>query len=197
MNQEFELQHNINQDTKKYTGKGVKIVVMDASFNVKHPAISQVFCDPAQWYDGFHNCNGNNQVNYHTKSNFHNNQDYHGNHTVGLISGVDHRTGNQLGLAPEATIIPVCGINSECISGEKLAAYLRALNYLKNTDAKIINLSQELLFEESVQSILIDLIQQGKIIVYAAGNKSSCLDTSTCASSKFLQNPLLRKGLLS
>lgn len=54
---ELEQQHNITEETKKYTGKGVYIAVLEASFNTKHPAISHALSEPKYWYNGTQNCN--------------------------------------------------------------------------------------------------------------------------------------------
>lgn len=196
MIQEVELQHNVTEETKQYTGKGIKIAVLEGSFNVKHPAISHALSEPALWYDGYNNRRGSDPMTDQTTSNFFDTTSYHGNHITALIAGVHHTTGERLGLAPEATIIPVCGSNTLNRTSEEMANYFRALNYLKTIDVKIINISQELQFSQAVQAILVELVEQGKIIVYAADNHSKCLDDKAHPACSFLQNPILRKGLV-
>lgn len=124
----------------------------------------------------------------------------HGNHTTGLAVGIHHETGEKLGLATGATLIPVCGMASSDLHYEKerMAAYLRSPNYLKKIDGRcIINLSQELHISEEVLLILIELIEQGKLITYAAGNNGLCLNKANMSSASILQNPILRKGFLT
>ncbi len=194
---EIEKQHNI--PITEYTGKGVMIAVMDSSFNTKHPAIKHALSEPHLWYDGFNNCYGHDEVLLNRRSLFYDNQADHGNHTLGLAAGVHHQTGEKLGLATGAILVPVCGMNSNGLSfdKERKAAYLRSLNYLKQLPCKIINFSQELEMTEEVLLILIELVEQGKLILYAAGNNGRCLNEPNMESTIFLQNPILRKGLLT
>lgn len=134
-----------------YTGKGVKIAVMDTGINASHPDLRvaggiSMIGDSSPLTDG----NG------------------HGTHVAGVIGALNNSIG-VVGAAPDAEIYSVKVLGSD--GAGKLEYVLNGIQWAIDHEMDIINLS--LTTENNIpelQELLKKAYQQGILIVGAAGN---------------------------
>ncbi|RLQ84889.1 S8 family serine peptidase [Planomicrobium sp. Y74] len=134
-----------------YTGKGVKIAVIDTGINASHPDLRvaggiSMIGDSSPLTDG----NG------------------HGTHVAGVIGGLNNSIG-VVGAAPDAEIYSVKVLGSD--GAGKLENVLNGIQWAIDQKMDIINLS--LTTENDIpelQELLKKAFQQGILIVGAAGN---------------------------
>lgn len=137
-------------------GRGVKIAVIDTGVNFNHPDLSSnIQVDHAQRMTGY---------NFWARTDNPFDDHGHGTHVAGLAASA------VMGLAPEATIIPIKAMNA--MGGGDLAALVAAVRFAGRSGVHVINASFG--GEEESFRLLQDAIQAanaaGALFVAAAGN---------------------------
>jgi serine protease AprX len=150
-----------------YTGKGVKVALVDTGIDTSHPDLKGKV---VEWKDFV---NGKDQPY----------DDYgHGTHCAGIIGGTGKASdGKYRGVAPDVQFI---GIKVLDKNGQgDLATIIKGIEYAANSDADIISMS---LGSEQHSDAVCDAVnkavQKGKIVVVAAGNSGPDSGTIGCPS---------------
>lgn len=137
-------------------GQGVKIAIVDTGANFNHPDLSQNMAIKADGQVVGYNFWANNSNPFDDEG--------HGTHVSGLAASA------VMGLAPEATIIPIKALNA--VGGGDLAAVVAAVRYAASQGAHIINAS--LGAEDEEFAVIDEAIREataaGALFVVAAGN---------------------------
>jgi len=168
--------HIHGQNTmQQYTGKGVKIAVIDVGLDVNHPEIRNNVVKAINSRDGSNNVACTNSSTC-----------FHGTAITGVIASNINGEGLR-GIAPDANIVFIqLDLNGFLSSGEILAA----LNYAEAEQVDIINCSWGTGNVSPVVQAKIDQMAttgrngKGAIFVFASGNKGQTLtnDESMLAS---------------
>ena len=150
-----------------YTGKGVKVALVDSGIDVSHPDLKGKV---VEWKDFV---NGKDKPY----------DDFgHGTHCAGIIGGTGKASdGKYRGVAPDVQFIGIKVLNNQ---GEgDLATIIKGIEYAANSDANIISMSlgsQE--HSDAVCDAVNKAVQKGKIVVVAAGNSGPDAGTIGCPS---------------
>jgi len=150
-----------------YTGKGVKVAVIDTGIDASHPDLKGKITG---WVD---------YVNGKTSPY----DDFgHGTHCAGIIAGTGAASkGKYRGVAPDAQLIGVKVLSKDGTGG--LTAILRGVEYAMNSDAKVISMSlgsNE--HSKAMDDVVSKAVKKGKIVVVAAGNSGPGKETIGCPS---------------
>jgi serine protease AprX len=150
-----------------YTGKGVKVAIIDTGIDANHPDLKGKVVD---WVD---------YVNGKTTPY----DDYgHGTHCAGIIGGTGAASnGKYRGVAPDVQFIGIKVLGKDGSGG--LSAILQGIDYATNSDAKIISMSlgsNEC--SQAVEDLVSKAVKKGKIVVCAAGNSGPGTKTIGCPS---------------
>ncbi len=165
-NQDFYIQHNIDnnasinhkQNINKYTGKGIKIVVIDDGLDTNHEDLKNAILDTWDLTTKSSNV-------FHDFSN-----EYHGTAVVGIIASRDNNTGIR-GLAPQSKII-FLKHKQNMSDSETLEILEKANSYnpdIINCSWGTYNVSQSV--RDKIQNMAINGRDgKGIIFVWAVGN---------------------------
>ena len=150
-----------------YTGKGVKVAIIDTGIDASHPDLKGRV---VQWKDFVNN----KEAPY---------DDFgHGTHCAGIIGGTGASSkGKYMGVAPDVQFIGIKVLGKDGSGG--LSAILQGIEYAANSDAKIISMSlgsNE--HSQAVEDLVSKAVKKGKIVVCAAGNSGPGTETIGCPS---------------
>ncbi len=150
-----------------YTGKGVKVALIDTGIDTSHPDLKGKV---VQWKDFV---NGKDDPY----------DDFgHGTHCAGIIGGTGVASdGKYRGIAPEVQFIGVKVLGKN--GGGELSAILKGIEYAANSDANVISMSlgsNE--HSQAVEDMVNKAVENGKIVVVAAGNSGPGEETIGCPS---------------
>lgn len=150
---------NITQAWETTQGEGVKVAVIDDSFDVNHEDLQ------ANIYKAYNADNGSSDVS--------NNSSYessHGNSCAGFIVAPINSKGI-VGTAPKSKLIAIK------LLGESDSDIIKAFEYAKNQGAKVISCSWGTYnLSEALNSELKSLYESGITILFASGNDKKDLD---------------------
>jgi subtilisin family serine protease len=155
---------NSNYEYRR-TGTGVNVYVVDSGLNATHTEFTGRIGLGAYVTSlgSTDDCNG------------------HGTHVSGTIAGTNY------GVAKQATIIPVRIL--DCSGSGTLADLVDAVNWIiadhQNTQPAVVNMSIGGSYSSSVNNAIQDLIDDGVVVVVAAGNESddACLYSPSSATN--------------
>ncbi len=150
-----------------YTGKGVKVALIDTGIDASHPDLKGKVAD---WVD---------YVNGKTSPY----DDFgHGTHCAGIIGGTGNAScGKYMGVAPDVQFVGIKVLGKDGSGG--LSAILKGVEYAMNSDAKVISMSlgsNE--HSQAVDDMVSKAVKKGKIVVVAAGNSGPDRETIGCPS---------------
>ncbi len=150
-----------------YTGKGVKVAIIDTGIDASHPDLKGKVVD---WVD---------YVNGKTSPY----DDFgHGTHCAGIIGGTGAASkGKYKGVAPGVQFIGVKVLGKDGSGG--LSAILQGIEYAANSDANVVSMSlgsNE--HSQAVDDLVSKAVRNGKIVVCAAGNSGPGTKTVGCPS---------------
>ncbi len=148
-----------------YTGKGVKVAVVDTGIDGGHPDLKGRVVG---WKDMV---NGNDTPY----------DDFgHGTHCAGIIGGSGAASdGKYKGVAPEVQFIGVKVLGKD--GSGSLSTIMEGLDYAARSDAKIISMSlgsNE--HSQAMDDLVTKAVNNGKIVVCAAGNSGPDESTVGC-----------------
>ncbi|CAJ37945.1 S8 family serine peptidase [Methanocella arvoryzae] len=148
-----------------YTGKGVKVAVVDTGIDGSHPDFKGRITE-------FKDFVGSKTEAY---------DDFgHGTHCAGIIGGSGAASGGKYkGVAPEVTFTGIKVLGKD--GSGSLDTILAGINYAAKSDAQIISMS--LGSDDHAQSIddaVTRAVQNGKVVVCAAGNSGPSAKTVGC-----------------
>lgn len=148
-----------------YTGKGVKVAVVDTGIDGGHPDLKGRIMD---WKDYI---NGKPEPY----------DDFgHGTHCAGIIGGNGAGSnGKHKGVAPEVQFIGVKVLGKN--GSGSLSSIMKGLDYAAHSDAKVISMSlgsNE--HSQAMDDLVMKAVNNGKIVVCAAGNSGPDENTVGC-----------------
>jgi serine protease AprX len=148
-----------------YTGKGVKVAVIDTGIDATHPDLKGKV---VEWKDLI---NGK-AAPY---------DDYgHGTHCAGIIGGSGAASdGMYKGVAPGVQFIGIKVLSKD--GSGSLSTIMKGIDYASKTDAKIISMSLgSTEHSQAMDDLVTRVINSGKIVVCAAGNSGPSSKTVGC-----------------
>jgi serine protease AprX len=150
-----------------YTGKGIKVAVIDTGIDASHPDLKGKVVEWKDFVNG-------KKTPY---------DDYgHGTHCAGIIGGTGAASdGKYKGAAPGVQFIGIKVLGKDGSGG--LSAILQGIEYAANSDAKVISMSlgsNE--HSQAVDDLVSKAVKKGKIVVVAAGNSGPDSKTIGCPS---------------
>lgn len=148
-----------------YTGKGVKVAVVDSGIDGSHPDFEGRIAE-------FKDFVGGKTTAY---------DDFgHGTHCAGIIGGDGSASnGKYKGVAPEVTFVGVKVLGKG--GSGSLENILAGINYAAKTDARIISLSLgSNQHSQAMDDAIRNAVQAGKVVVCAAGNSGPGARTIGC-----------------
>lgn len=148
-----------------FTGKQVKIAVIDTGINEQHEMLAGKVIASHSF------------IEEETATDLHG----HGTHVAGIIAG-KQANGSQLqGIAPEALLINAKALNSEGTGSN--VSVIKAINYAAEQGANIINLSLTGNYHDSASPInkaIKEAVAQGITVIAAAGNCGTQCPSESC-----------------
>jgi subtilisin family serine protease len=161
-----------------YTGKGVRVAVIDGGIHAAHPDLA-ANVDVAASRSFVPGAAGSCEVQFNCDIGTF----WHGTHVAGIVAAVDNTTG-VIGIAPEATIVGVKALHN---GSGSFAAIIQAILYAATEGrADVINMSLGAEFgrnEEGAAELVSALnravnfaSRNGALVVVAAGNSALDLD---------------------
>ncbi len=174
-------------------GQNVKVAVVDAAIDYAQPQIKPRLSPNLAEINGLDGVDddGNGYVDDKYGWDFADSQpqpvisagNYHATHVAGIIAA-DRDTGNVLGVAPKAEIVPVNFMDQE--GGGTLADAISAIQYSASRGVKIINASWGGPgCSETLKQTITDLNQKNILFVVAAGNDGADYDRLGPASYEY------------
>ncbi|KAI8057827.1 peptidase S8/S53 domain-containing protein [Syncephalis plumigaleata] len=159
-----------NNDDGNYTGRGIKIGIVDGGIDYRHPALGGCFgpgCKVAYGYD-FVGSDYNGENTPVEDEDPLDDCDGHGTHVAGIIAA---RSNRGTGVAPDATLgaYRVFG----CVGGASSQVIMKGLDRAAENGMDIINLSigTRQFFDTYDDAMKVqELVKRGIIVVAAAGN---------------------------
>jgi serine protease AprX len=150
-----------------YTGKGVKVALVDSGIDGSHPDLKGRI---VEWKDLV----SGKDTPY---------DDFgHGTHCAGIIGGNGAAdNGKYKGVAPEVSFIGVKVLGKD--GSGSLSTILNGINYAAKSDAQIISMSlgsDE--HSEAMDDAVCKAVENGKIVICAAGNSGPNAKTIGCPS---------------
>lgn len=148
-----------------YTGKGVKVALVDTGIDGTHPDLKGRIVDFKDYvagkttaYDDFG----------------------HGTHCAGIIGGNGAASsGKYKGMAPEVQFIGIKVLGSD--GSGSLDNIIAGLNYAAKSDAKIISMSLgSTTHTQSMDDAVNNAVKAGKVVICAAGNSGPGSRTIGC-----------------
>ena len=162
---------NLDELWAQSTGKGVKVAVIDTGVDVKNPQLTKAVDAsagenllPTKNSKGEKIDRGNNQGTSDTVG--------HGTRVAGIIAARPAKGTGFVGLAPDATIIPIKQNDAE---GDGTAATLaQAIDDAVRKGAGVINISQDtanaVAPDDKLETAVHHALEQGVVVVASAGN---------------------------
>lgn len=159
----FTVTKSTPAQTSPYTGKGVRVAVLDTGVDTEHPDVvvkggicTAEECAPGISYD----------------DNF-----GHGTHVAGIISGKKNDFGI-IGMAPNVELFAIKAMDSEGIG--TTAQVTEGVKWAIQNDIDILNLSISIsVYDRPLELMLQEAYKQGMLIVSAAGNEGGAAGTDT------------------
>ena len=148
-----------------YTGKGIKVALVDTGIDGTHPDLKGRIADFKDFVNG-------KTTAY---------DDYgHGTHCAGIIGGNGAASnGKYKGIAPNVTYIGVKVLDSS--GSGSLDNIIAGLNYAAKSDARIISMSLgSTEHTQSMDDAVSAAVKAGKVVVVAAGNSGPGSNTIAC-----------------
>ncbi len=145
-------------------GKGVKVAIIDDGFDLEHQDLKDGYIAPKSFY------RYNNDVSHVEKN------DHHGTACAGIIGARENSYG-MIGVAPEATLIPIQ------IYSSILSDTIEAFYYARNQGASVINCSWGTNnVDDALKEVIDDLATNGRdgrgiVIIFATGNDNISIET--------------------
>ena len=173
-NQEYEIAADVASPTfsltksaplqaAPYTGKGVRVAVLDTGIDTEHPdlAVKGGTCTAEKCSAG---------VPY--DDNF-----GHGTHVAGIIAGKKDGTGI-VGMAPNVELYAIKSMDSEGVG--TTAQVTEGVKWAIQNNIQILNLSISIsVYDRPLELMLQEAYKQGMVIVSAAGNEGGEAGTDT------------------
>ena len=162
---------NLDELWAQSTGKGVKVAVIDTGVDVKNPQLTKAVDAsagenllPTKNSKGEKIDRGNNRGTSDTVG--------HGTRVAGIIAARPAKGTGFVGLAPDATIIPIKQNDAE---GDGTAATLaQAIDDAVRKGAGVINISQDtanaVAPDDKLETAVHRALEQGVVVVASAGN---------------------------
>ncbi|MDI9340329.1 MAG: S8 family serine peptidase [Sediminibacterium sp.] len=151
----------INVHKSEYTGKGVKLAILDTGFNLAHPDFEDRIIVSKSFVTGQEEDDRNG----------------HGSHCAGIaVGGANHKTGKRYGVASEASLYVGKVLSNAGVGSD--SSILAGMEWAIVSNCKIISMSLGSAVEvgESYSRIYNNLaakaLKRGTIIIAAAGNES-------------------------
>ncbi len=149
-----------------YTGKGIKIAVIDSSFELNHPDL--------RFSDSYNIFRKNKDISPDTTG------DFHGTAVAGVIAANRNNNYGIMGVAPDAYLIGFNGLfeieDSEYFSESYIEMFYSALD----KDVDIINCSWGTVdtLDEAIEDVLLEVSEEGRngkgiFIIFSTGNEGS------------------------
>jgi hypothetical protein len=134
--------------------KGVRIGIIDTSFDVGHPALEHITVEQGEFLDG------------KPASPY----DWHGTAVLSLLAG-DPRSGTP-GLVPDATFLLATAFRSDAAGNASTdtVRLIAALAWLEGLDVDIVNMSFSGPRDEAVSRAIARMSEKGIVFIAAAGN---------------------------
>ncbi|MFB1082154.1 S8 family serine peptidase [Jeotgalibacillus sp. JSM ZJ347] len=170
----FESMQLTPEVRSAYSGKGVKIGIIDTGIDHDHPDLNIAggVCTL------FSDCPIN--VPY-------NDDNYHGTHVAGIIGAQDNGIGS-VGVAPDAEIYAIKALNFS--GGGRTSSIINGIDWAIKNEMDIINLSITNSSDDiALASILNEAYNQGILIVGAAGNTGSATTALAQGTASSVQFP--------
>ncbi|HTY90924.1 MAG TPA: S8 family serine peptidase [Methanocella sp.] len=148
-----------------YTGKGVKVALVDTGIDGTHPDLKGRIVD-------FKDYVGGKTTAY---------DDFgHGTHCAGIIGGSGAASnGKYKGMAPEVQFIGIKVLGKD--GSGSLDNIIAGLNYAAKSDAKVISMSLgSTEHTQSMDDAVNNAVKAGKVVVVAAGNSGPGSSTIAC-----------------
>ena len=148
-----------------YTGKGIKVALVDTGIDGTHPDLKGRIADFKDFvagkttaYDDFG----------------------HGTHCAGIIGGNGAASnGKYMGIAPNVTYIGIKVLDSS--GSGSLDNIIAGLNYAAKSDARVISMSLgSTSHTQSMDDAVTAAVNAGKVVVVAAGNSGPGTRTIAC-----------------
>ncbi|MEM4679800.1 MAG: S8 family serine peptidase [Thermofilaceae archaeon] len=166
-----------------YTGRGVKIAIVDSGINSSHPDLKGKVLE---------------YINVSTDSN-ESDLNGHGTHVAGIAAGAGEK---YRGVAPEAYLLNAKAINYKGRGGGDDVAYAMEWSYHKG--ANIINMSigteDETMCRDIMATIARELVARGVVVVVAAGNsgpRSRSIESPGCSPFVITVGAVTKDGVLA
>ncbi len=181
------------QDVYEYSslrGQGITIAIIDSGVNIQHPELSaNIWTNPGEVNDSFDNDSNNLLNDLHGWNFIANSNDIsdelgHGTQAAGIIAARENSNG-LIGIASKAKIMPLKVLNSQ--GNGSTSNVIKAINYAVNKGAKVINMS----FggagadTQALRSACNNAVANGVVLVAAAGNSNSDIDSKHFAPAMF------------
>jgi subtilisin family serine protease len=141
--------------SKGFTGKGIKIAVLDTGISYPHPDLE---LDPELFKDVTNSVSGPNDLQGH------------GTHCIGIIKASDNTIGST-GIAYNSLIYP-CKITHD-EDGDTTDYLIKGINWAISQNVDIISISKGDPFEDSnLEAVITEADNQGILVVASSGNKT-------------------------
>ena len=160
-------QHNMESAWQNSSGAGVVIAIVDTGIDLDHPDLAARIVPGFDWVDGDDTPNDENG---------------HGTHVAGSAAAIGNNNVGVIGMAPEASIMPLKVLSAEGTGSTEHVA--EAIVWAADNGAHVINLSlggsSDLLGrlfnkESPVNDAIIYADSKGVVVVAAAGNDDTFL----------------------
>ncbi|MGO1057644.1 S8 family peptidase [Planococcus sp. FY231025] len=159
----FTITKSTPAESTPYTGKGVRVAVLDTGVDTEHPDLvvkggicTAEECAPGISYD----------------DNF-----GHGTHVAGIISGRKNNSGI-IGMAPNVELYAIKAMDREGIG--TTAQVTEGVKWAIQNDIDILNLSISIsVYDRPLELMLQEAYKQGMLIVSAAGNEGGAAGEDT------------------
>lgn len=159
----FTITKSTPAESTPYTGKGVRVAVLDTGVDTEHPDLvvkggicTAEECAPGISYD----------------DNF-----GHGTHVAGIISGKKNSSGI-IGMAPNVELYAIKAMDREGIG--TTAQVTEGVKWAIQNDIDILNLSISIsVYDRPLELMLQEAYKQGMLIVSAAGNEGGAAGEDT------------------
>ena len=164
-------------------GSGVKVAVIDAAVDYRHPQIFPRLAKNMIEFNGSPNVDddGNGYVDDVYGWDFNKkaptsdvpaptgtqHPNVHGTHVAGIVAA-DHGAGSVQGVAPQAQIIPLNFMDYD--GGGTVADAIPAIRYAQAQGAKVINASWGGGCSQNLRDVIVEVGNKGTLFVAAAGN---------------------------
>lgn len=148
-----------------YTGKGVKVCVIDTGIDVSHPDLNNG--KVIGWMDYV----GSGATPYDDHG--------HGTHVASTIAGTGSASGGQYtGVAPDARLMGAKVLSSS--GSGSYSSIIAAIDWAVQNDAHVISMSLGGPHSQAMDDAVNSAISQGVIVVVAAGNDGPASGTIRC-----------------